>query len=101
MPRTVIFEPSSLNRSIETPGIRANASARFCSGNLPISSALMASTTPVALRLTATAEVKLARMPVTTTSSRVSAGAFCAQVADEADIANASATARATGVFNE
>ena len=45
-PRTVTLDPSPIERSIDTPLMRCNDSARLVSGNLPISSALMPSTTP-------------------------------------------------------
>ena len=50
-PRTVILLPSPLLLSIETPVILCNDSAKFVSGNLPISSADIASTTPRESRL--------------------------------------------------
>ena len=45
-PRTVTLLPSLLARSMETPLIRCSDSAKLVSGNLPMSSAEMASTTP-------------------------------------------------------
>ena len=45
-PRTVILLPSPLLRSIDTPVIRCKDSARLVSGNLPMSSEVIASTTP-------------------------------------------------------
>ena len=50
-PRTVTREPSLFIRSMVTPGMRWMASARLVSGNLPMSSAVMASTTPERSRL--------------------------------------------------
>ncbi len=46
-PRTVTSAPSPLRRSIDTPVMRWSDSARLVSGNLPISSDEIASTTPV------------------------------------------------------
>ena len=70
MPRTVTLEPSPLEvRSMDTPLMRCRASARLVSGNLPMSSATMPSTMPWASRLRFIEEVRLARMPVTTTVS--------------------------------
>src|SRR3546814_1115432 len=43
-PRTVTFEPSPIERSIDTPLMRCSDSARLVSGNLPMSSATMPST---------------------------------------------------------
>ena len=68
-PRAVTREPSPLTRSIETPVIRCRDSARFVSGNLPMSSALIASTTPTASRFISIEAFRLPRNPVTTTSS--------------------------------
>jgi hypothetical protein len=50
-PRTVTWEPSSFTRSMATPGTRCIDSARLVSGNLPMSSAVIASITPYELRL--------------------------------------------------
>ena len=66
MPRTVICVPSLLTRWIETPVILCSASARFWSGNLPISSAVIASTTPVEVRLRFIELIRLLRIPVVT-----------------------------------
>ena len=49
-PRAVTCAPSPLRRSMEMPVIRCSDSARFVSGNLPMSSAVIASTTPTASR---------------------------------------------------
>jgi hypothetical protein len=57
---------------MEMPVIRCSDSARFVSGNLPMSSAVIASTTPTASRLISIEAWRLARKPVTTTSSSVS-----------------------------
>ena len=84
MPRTVMRWPSPTGppcdvRSIETPVMRDIASARLVSGNLPISSAEIASTTPSASRLIAMESSRLRRMPVTMTSSiMASSSAFWA-----------------------
>jgi len=56
-----------------TPGTLSMAVARFESGNLPMSSAEIASTTPTDSRLMSRLFCKEARMPVTTTSSILSA----------------------------
>ena len=53
-------------------------SARFVSGNLPISSAVIASTTPAVSRLMASDVTSDWRNPVTTISSMASAGATLA-----------------------
>ena len=68
-PRTVTREPSPIERSIDTPLMRCMDSARLVSGNLPMSSATMPSITPCASRFSSIEEVRLPRMPVTTTSS--------------------------------
>ena len=74
-PRTVTVEPSPLLRSIDTPVMRWSDSARLVSGNLPMSSAEIASTTPCDSRFTSSDARKLARMPVTTMASPSSAEA--------------------------
>ena len=63
-------------RLIATPGIRCKDSARFVSGNLPISSAKIASIIPELSRLRAVAAFIVDNMPVTTISSIAS---DCAQ----------------------
>ena len=68
-PRTEISLPSPLSRVIDTPGKRCKDSATFSSGNLLISSAEIASTIPSADLFISSALFKLARIPVTTTSS--------------------------------
>ena len=68
-PRTVTSEPSPFTRLIDTPEIRCRDSAKLVSGNLPISSAEIASTTPEASRFVSIALSRLPRIPVTTTSS--------------------------------
>ena len=70
-PRTVTREPSPIERSMETPLMRCSDSARLVSGNLPMSSATMPSTTPCESRFSSMEDVRLPRMPVTTTSSSV------------------------------
>ena len=81
-PRTVTNEPSPFDRSIDTPVMRCSDSARLVSGNLPMSSAEIASTMPWPSRLMSAEARKLARMPVTTMSSlAVSAGSVCGVVA--------------------
>ncbi len=64
-PRTVTNEPSPFERSIDTPVMRWSDSARLVSGNLPMSSAEIESTTPLELRLSSTDSRSDARMPVT------------------------------------
>ena len=71
-PRTEISLPSPLSRVIDTPGRRCKDSATFSSGNLLISSAEIASTIPSADLFISSALFKLARIPVTTTSSIIS-----------------------------
>ena len=56
--------------------MRCSDSARLESGNLPMSSAEIASTTPVASRLISMEAFKLPRKPVTTTSSSSSRRLF-------------------------
>ena len=68
-PRTATFEPSTFDLSIATPTSLDRDSAKFPSGNLPISSAVIASTTPTFLRLMSIASIRLDLMPVVTTSS--------------------------------
>jgi hypothetical protein len=100
-PRTVIFEPSPIERSIDTPEMRCSDSARLVSGNLPMSSATMPSTIPSELRFRFIDEIKLWRRPVTTTlctagspsTARTGADASCANTG-AADAAQALATAR-------
>ena len=71
-PRTATLSPSTLLLSIPTPTTLASDSAKFPSGNLPKSSAVIASTTPTLLLLIAIASFRLALMPTTTTSSSTS-----------------------------
>src|SRR5580704_3912332 len=73
-PRTVTREPSLFARSMVTPGMRWMDSARFVSGNLPMSSAVMASTIPNESRLMASLVTSDWRRPVTTISARLSVG---------------------------
>src|SRR5690625_2700399 len=70
-PRTVTCEPAPLRRLIDTPVMRCSDAARLVSGNLPMSSALIASTTPIALRLIFIDCSRLLRIPVTTTVLRL------------------------------
>ena len=64
---TDVLSPLSL--LVVTPTSRDNASAIFLSANLPISSAVMASTTPTFSLLIDIASIKLDLIPVVTTSS--------------------------------
>ena len=57
-----------------TPGMRCTASATFLSGSLPMSSAVITSTTESALRFWFSDCSRDARMPVTVTVSSVVAG---------------------------
>ena len=78
-PRAVTVAPSPSRRSIEMPVMRCRDSARLVSGNLPMSSALIASTMPGVSRLRFIDWSRLLRMPVTTTVSSVVASS-CAGV---------------------
>src|SRR3546814_6576513 len=62
--------PRAPERWIDTPGRRCSDAATFESGNLPISSEEIASTTPAALRLMSRLRCSEPRMPVTTIVSR-------------------------------
>ena len=67
---------------METPVIRCNDSAKLVSGNLPISSALIASTTPLEFRFMSIALMTDERIPVTSITSTCSADLsvlFCRQ----------------------
>ena len=96
-PRTVTREPSPMERSIETPLMRCSDSARLVSGNLPMSSAEMPSTTPCPSRFMLSDDSRLERMPLTMTvcatsgAGGLAAGACCASAVP----APASATAQA------
>ena len=68
-PRTATLSPSTLLLSIPTPAILASDSAKFPSGNLPKSSAVIASITPTLLLLISMASFRLDLIPFTTTSS--------------------------------
>ncbi len=69
-PRIWICRPSPvISRVSVTPGMREMDSAMLLSGNLPMSSALIASMKPTALRLALAELSSDARMPVTTTVS--------------------------------
>src|SRR5258705_251448 len=70
-PRMLTNWPSPLLRVICTPVMRCRDSARFSSGNFPMSSAEIVSEIDAASRLDSMAVCRLARKPVTTTSSRV------------------------------
>ena len=72
-PRTVMLRPSPASRAIATPGMRCSDSARFESGNLAMSSATDRVDRAGGARLSSSALFRLARKPVTTTSSIVSA----------------------------
>ena len=107
-PRTVTFEPSPLElRSIETPAMRCIDSARFVSGNLPMSSATMPSTTPRDVRLRFSDVSSDARMPMTVTvvasslagldAASVGAGAACCACEACASNDSVAAQAAATG----
>ncbi len=75
-PRAVTCAPSPSRRSMEIPVMRCSDSARLVSGNLPMSSALIASTTPAASRLMPIDWLRLLRIAVTLTASRVVAEAL-------------------------
>ena len=64
-PLTVTNCPSPSARSIDTPEIRCSASAKFWSGNLPISTDWMVSIITFALRLMPTDCATRARNPLT------------------------------------
>ena len=101
-PRTVTRAPSPRSRSIATPVIRWSASAKFVSGKSPMSSAVIASTTPVASRFVSIARLRLERIPVTTTSSIIWPLAFspsCAMTGDAATAPRARETASETRFF--
>ena len=81
-PRTVTCAPSPRLRSIDTPEMRCSDSARFVSGNLPISSATMPSTMPSELRFRFSVDCMLARIPLTTTlGASIASPLVCAVVA--------------------
>ena len=79
-PRMVTPWPSPKSRSMVIPGIRDNDSATFLSGNLPISSAVMASTTLSEKRLVLIFSFWLARIPRISITSVLSAPS-CAKTA--------------------
>ena len=70
-PRTVTWLPSPRCRLIETPVTLCRDSARFVSGNLPISSDEIASATPAVSRLISIERLRLARIPPSTTISSI------------------------------
>ena len=69
-------------RDTDTPVIRCNDSAKLVSGNLPISSAVIASTTPLESRFSLLELIKLPRIPRTamtsTSSSALAPASSCA-----------------------
>ena len=81
-----------------TPGTRCSESAMFLSGILPISSAVITSTTESALRLVSSDFSTEARIPVTVTVSITAGREVCCASAGRAVPARASATADAIGV---
>ena len=87
-PRTLTVVPSSLLLSVVTPTILDKASARFPSGNLPRSSAVIASTIPTFFLLISIASLRLDLIPVVTTSSISSSTASCAYI----DVVNGKST---------
>ena len=97
-PRTVTRLPSLLERSIDTPGIRCIDSARFVSGNWPMSSAVIASTTPREPRLVSIDDIRLPRIPTVTISS-ITSSCPCALVGTRVDAPSATATPAASGVL--
>ena len=62
-PRTVTRAPSPRSRSMETPVMRCRDSARLLSGKSPMSSAVMASTTPSRVRFKSIEFLRLWRIP--------------------------------------
>ena len=96
-PRTVTRAPSPRSRSMDTPVMRCSDSARFVSGKLPMSSAVIASTTPSAPRFRSMEARRLPRIPVTTTSSIT--WSSCASAGCMAGAPTASAMPLASGVF--
>ena len=70
-PRIETAAPSPRIRSMATPETRCSDSARFWSGNLPMSSATSASMMLSASRFMSRDWRRLPRMPVTTTSSMI------------------------------
>ena len=89
-----------MDRSMETPVMRCSDSARLVSGNLPMSSATIPSTTPCESRFRFIEDSSELRIPVTTISSSWSASWFAACVIAGARTVDPSIkeTARATGV---
>src|SRR5688572_27453912 len=79
-----MLRPSPASRVMDTPGTRCIDSARFESGNLAMSSERIESIAPADSRLSVSAAFKLARKPVTTTSSMDSAPAGASVSIDEA-----------------
>ena len=83
---------------METPVIRWRDSARLASGNLPMSSAEIASTTPIESRLISIEAFKLPRMPPSTIISSITASSSCAK-AGEYVPTNAKATLDESKLF--
>ena len=69
VPRICTPRPTPASRVIWTPVTFSSTSARFWSGSLPMSSALMTSTRLSALRFSTSALCSEARMPLTMTAS--------------------------------
>src|SRR4051812_16100388 len=94
-PRTVMpsGSPRVPARWIDTPGTRCSEAATFESGNLPMSSEVITSTTPDACRFMSRLRCRDPMRPVTTISSRSSGlelpgGAVCAAAGNAIDSAN-------------
>ena len=68
-PRILTVAPSPPSRWITTPGTRCNESATFLSGNLPMSSAVITSTTLSDARLFSKFSLILDKMPRTSMTS--------------------------------
>ena len=100
-PRTVTRAPSPRSRSMETPVMRCRDSAKLLSGKSPMSSAVIASTTPSRFLLRSMDRLRLWRMPTTTTSSITSpcAAAPATSCPWATPPAMVSDTAAAIGVF--
>ena len=68
-PRIETLSPTPKSVLIDTPVIRCSASAILLSGNLPISSATIASTIRPSVRLRSAAALRLPSMPLTSITS--------------------------------
>ena len=90
--------PSPPERSIETPVIRCKDSAKFVSGNLPISSAEMESTTPPASLLASIARPSEPLIPRTSIISG-SCAAVSATAGSVAIVLSTASTALDTPFF--